>query len=262
MKLSIITCTYNSEKYLQECIDSVIAQDLNVEDYEHIFVDAYSTDNIKMIIEKYMKKYSNVRLIERKPKWVYNAMNEGIKVAQWEYIMCLNSDDFLECDVLEWYLKFIYDNWKKDLYYAKLNIFDNWVIKYWENGRLLTVKRILFNWFWSNVLIYHPTVIAKKSTIIEMWLFDENKIIASDFWMWLKMNCEGKNFCFFPKNATYYRSRDWSLSSRNVSLWEDEVIYYQKKYLPKYRFYIARIIDKILVIYVKIILFIRKSILF
>jgi glycosyltransferase involved in cell wall biosynthesis len=68
MKLSIITCTYNSEKYIQECINSVIAQNLDKDDYEHIFVDAYSTDKTKDIIAQYMKKYSNVELIERKPK--------------------------------------------------------------------------------------------------------------------------------------------------------------------------------------------------
>jgi glycosyltransferase involved in cell wall biosynthesis len=68
MKLSIITCTYNSEKYLQECIDSVVAQNLDIHEYEHIFVDAYSTDKTKKIIVEYKKKYSNVRLIEREPK--------------------------------------------------------------------------------------------------------------------------------------------------------------------------------------------------
>jgi glycosyltransferase involved in cell wall biosynthesis len=68
MKLSIVTCTYNSEKYLQECIDSVIAQDLDTNIYEHVFVDAYSTDKTKNIIKKYQKQYPNVKIIERQPK--------------------------------------------------------------------------------------------------------------------------------------------------------------------------------------------------
>ena len=82
MKLSIITCTYNSENYLQECINSVIAQNLNINEYEHVFVDAYSIDKTKEIIEKYAIKYHNVRLIERKAKWIYNAMNEWIKESE------------------------------------------------------------------------------------------------------------------------------------------------------------------------------------
>ncbi|MBR4633566.1 glycosyltransferase family 2 protein [bacterium] len=68
MKLSIITCTYNREKCLQQCIDSVIAQNLDLNTYEHIFVDAYSKDKTKTIIKNYMAKYKNVRLIEREPK--------------------------------------------------------------------------------------------------------------------------------------------------------------------------------------------------
>lgn len=253
MKLSIITCTYNSEKYLQECIDSVINQNLDINEYEHIFVDAYSKDKTKSIIKEYMSKYKNVRLIEREPKWVYNAMNEWIKEAKWGYVMCLNSDDYLEKNVMSWYLKYIRETGNKDLYYGKLNIVNDWIIKYWVNDGWIKIRKKLFELFWSNVLIYHPTVLVKRNTLIDMWLFHEDKKIASDYWMWLNMYVNHKKFSFYPHNITYFRSWDWSLSS-NTMLWEDEVHFFQKMYLPKINYQIALIIDKMLLAYNKILL--------
>ncbi len=248
MKLSIITCTYNSEKYLQECIDSVIAQDLNVEDYEHIFVDAYSTDSTKKIIEKYMKKYSNVRLIERKPKWVYNAMNEGIKEAKWEYIMCLNSDDYLEKNAMSRYLKFVSDTWNKDLYYWKSITIMNWNIVDISNKNrfVYTIWRIFF-YLWGKALIGHWTVLLKRDVFFELGMFDETKKISSDYWFWLNILTNKKKYVFFPYVVHYFRIHENSLSTnwKNNDLTKNEDLYMQKKYLPRYKIVTSNFITKI-----------------
>lgn len=259
MKLSIITCTYNSEKYLQECIDSVIAQNLNIDTYEHIFVDAYSTDNTKKIIEKYQKKYSNVKLLERKPKWVYNAMNEGIKESKWEYIMCLNSDDYLENNVLRDYLDFIEKTGEKDLYYWKMNRIYKWKQKYIMNNNFIKLRENLFYKFWVNCLIVHPTVLVKKSIIIELWMFDENNKIASDYWMRLKMLKTKKNFLFFEKIITNFRE-DIGISSQkeNFKRTRKEVAYFRSLYLKNYQILINNLIDKFCDIYRNIIDFKSK----
>jgi glycosyltransferase involved in cell wall biosynthesis len=70
MKLSIITCTYNSKKYLQQTIDSVTAQNISTEIYEHIFIDGNSTDTTATIIESYQKKYPehNIKILIKDPK--------------------------------------------------------------------------------------------------------------------------------------------------------------------------------------------------
>lgn len=248
MKLSIITCTYNSEKYLQECINSVISQNLNIEDYEHIFVDAYSTDKTKDIVKKYMKKYSNVKLIEHKPQWVYNAMNEGIKEAKWEYILCLNSDDYLVKDTLNIYLWFIKSTGKKDLYYWILNTIVDGVIYQW-NSRFFTLKKWLFYNFWTNILIFHPTVLVKRETIIELWMFDEHKKIASDYWMRLKFLKEWKKAVFYPYKVSNFRVHSKSLSCSNDILCDAETNYYKRKYLSHSRFVLSKFIDQILKIY-------------
>ena len=89
-KISIITVTKNSEKFLKENIDSIISQ--NYQNYEHIFVDGNSTDNTIKIIKSYKKK--KIILIKNKnDKGLYHAMNVGIKKAKGDIIGILNSDD-------------------------------------------------------------------------------------------------------------------------------------------------------------------------
>ena len=244
MKLTIITCTYNSEGYLQECIDSVVNQNLDENTYEHIFVDALSTDKTRHIIEKYMKKYNNVKLIERKPKWVYNAMNEWIKQAKWEYIMCLNSDDYLENDILSWYLNFIEDTKKKDLYYWKLRVVKNGKNICESNMRILFIKKILFKIFWTNCLIFHPTVIWKTRVFLELWLFNENYKIASDYEMRIKFMKKKKTMCYYPTIVSNFRVHWWSLS--NSQNWENEELKIKKNYLSSISYYISISIDKII----------------
>lgn len=229
MKLSIVTCTYNSEKYLQECIDSVIAQNLDKDDYEHIFVDAYSTDKTKEIIREYMKKYSNVKLIERKPKWVYNAMNEWIKEARWDYILCLNSDDHLEKGLLKWYLKFIKDTNFADVYCAKMYILNkDWLRRIVPN-KFIMLRKLLFK-LWFNVYIYHPTVLMKRSEFVNMWCFDETKKVSSDFWMRLKCQKEWKKILFYSKVVTNFVEH-WDNASWNLKLSIKETNDFRVKYL-------------------------------
>tara|TARA_A100001015_G_scaffold175067_1_gene194660 strand:+ start:372 stop:1106 length:735 start_codon:yes stop_codon:yes gene_type:complete len=88
-KISIITVTKNSEKYLKENIQSVIKQNYN--NYEHIIVDGNSTDNTFKIVKSYKNKLKFIKNIN--DKGLYHAMNVGIKNAKGDIIGILNSDD-------------------------------------------------------------------------------------------------------------------------------------------------------------------------
>ena len=88
-KITIITVTKNSEKFLSKNIKSVLNQ--NYKNYEHIIVDGNSTDKTVQIIKSYKKK---VRFIKNKnDKGLYHAMNVGIKNTKGDIIGILNSDD-------------------------------------------------------------------------------------------------------------------------------------------------------------------------
>jgi len=92
MLFSIIIPVYNVEKYLNQCIDSVLAQDFT--DYEVILVDDGSTDTSSAICDDYAKKFTQIKVIHKTNGGLSDARNFGIKEAQGDYLMFLDSDDF------------------------------------------------------------------------------------------------------------------------------------------------------------------------
>lgn len=93
-KISVIVPIYNVEKYLKECLDSVVNQ--NLKEVEIILVDDGSTDKSKEIISEYESKFPNIVRIELRNKGVSVARNIGLKKATGKYVLYLDSDDFLE----------------------------------------------------------------------------------------------------------------------------------------------------------------------
>lgn len=92
MQFSIVIPVYNVAPYLRECVDSVLAQDFT--DYEIILVDDGSTDNSPAICDEYAEKYSQIKVIHKANGGLSDARNFGIKKAQGDYLMFLDSDDF------------------------------------------------------------------------------------------------------------------------------------------------------------------------
>ena len=97
--ISVIIPVYNVEKYLCECIDSVLGQ--TYQDYEVILVDDGSTDSSGTICDKYAETNSRIKVIHRKNGGLSEARNTGFDAANGEYIYFLDSDDYIRADALE-----------------------------------------------------------------------------------------------------------------------------------------------------------------
>lgn len=91
MKVSIICPTYNEERYIKQCISSILAQDYPKEDVEVLFVDGMSTDKTRSIITQYMGQYSFIRLLDNTFRIVPYAMNIGITQAQGDIIVRMDA---------------------------------------------------------------------------------------------------------------------------------------------------------------------------
>lgn len=86
---------YNAEKYIKRCIESVYRQDLDINNFELLVVNDGSTDNSLEIVKDYLTSYKNIRFFSQKNSGQGAARNLGIKHATGEYILFLDSDDFL-----------------------------------------------------------------------------------------------------------------------------------------------------------------------
>lgn len=98
IKFSIIVPVYNVEKYLKKCINSILNQ--TYKNYEIIIINDGSTDKSKKILESY-KNIDNVKIINQTNKGLSVARNIGIKNATGDYLLFVDSDDYIDNDLLE-----------------------------------------------------------------------------------------------------------------------------------------------------------------
>ena len=131
MKVSIIVPVYNVEEYLEKCLDSLINQ--TFKDIEIIIVNDGSPDNSEKIINKYIEKYHNIKYLKKKNGGLSSARNYGIKHAKGEYILFIDSDDYIENNMTElMYNKIINDN--SDIVVCEFNYdFGNKKIRSYSN---------------------------------------------------------------------------------------------------------------------------------
>ena len=91
MQLTVICPIYNEEKYIDRCIESIIAQDYPKDDLEVLFVDGMSTDRTRAVISTYQAKYPYLQIINNPDKIVPIAMNRGIEASSGEVIIRIDA---------------------------------------------------------------------------------------------------------------------------------------------------------------------------
>lgn len=237
MRFSIITCTYNSANYLQKNIDSVESQKFR--DFEHIFIDGFSTDKTVEIIMEYQKKYpEKVKLFQSQPKGISHAMNEGIKKSTGEYLVHLHSDDSLYDEhVLEIVDGFITKNNNPKWLYGKARVIN-------MNNRktiIIPPRRIIYDSsnFWLllfvNNYIPHQSVFIKKELFDRYGYFDETLKNYMDLDLWLKLTKNKVHAKFINEIICNFAVREDAQSTIGRTDEENIILYdrYMKNHLMK-----------------------------
>ena len=97
-KISVIIPVYNTEKYIEKCLESLAEQ--TMQDFEVIVVNDGSTDNSKKVIKDYMKNSKvNIKYLKKENGGLASSRNYGVKHASGKYISFLDSDDYLDKDL-------------------------------------------------------------------------------------------------------------------------------------------------------------------
>ena len=100
MLLTIITPVYNTAQYLPACLDSLLNQGVPYDSYEIILINDGSTDDSAAILNQYASKYPHLRVVHKENSGVSATRNIALDLAQGEYIWFIDSDDFIEKNVL------------------------------------------------------------------------------------------------------------------------------------------------------------------
>lgn len=126
-KVSIIIPVYNTSNCLEKCIDSVIKQ--TYRNIQIILVDDGSTDNSGAICDTYANGYERIKVVHQNNSGVSTARNRGIEAAEGKYIMFVDSDDYIDSEMVEYAVNKI-EEAHADEYISGL------VIEYYENGKI------------------------------------------------------------------------------------------------------------------------------
>ena len=98
-KISIIIPVYNVAEYLPKCLDSILTQTLS--DIEIICINDGSTDNSSDILQNYSSKDKRIKIVNQSNQGISAARNAGLKIVQSEYVMFVDSDDYIAPDMAE-----------------------------------------------------------------------------------------------------------------------------------------------------------------
>lgn len=114
---SVIIPIYNIEKYIDECVKSVLAQ--SYENFEIILVNDGSTDKSTLICEHFSNQYENIITIHKSNGGLSSARNEGVKIAKGEYLIFIDGDDYIDSEALKNFARIIDENPGVDLVCGK-----------------------------------------------------------------------------------------------------------------------------------------------
>jgi glycosyltransferase len=175
MKISIITVTYNSEKYLEQCILSVVNQ--NYSNIEHIVIDGKSSDNTISIIKKYQNKIASWK--SETDRGMYDAINKGMEMSTGDIIGILNSDDILANDNVIELIASEFEKNATDSVFGDLLYVDSEDVKHvyriWK-GKVFKRSHFLFGWMPA-----HPTFYFKKELYLKYGGYENHFYSAADY---------------------------------------------------------------------------------
>ena len=220
--ISIIVPVFNCEKYIEDCLDSIINQ--TNKNIEIILVNDGSTDSSERICREYQKKDNRIKIINQKNKGAAAARNNGLDNVNGNYIMFVDSDDVLNQNIVDYLLNLLkmhnadialcrnmefldnIDNYNESNKYYVLNNIE--AVKKLNNSNDITLA--LWGKLYKKELFYDkrlPLIKTSEDNLITYKLFTESKIIVAS------------------ENQYYYNRKNEGSLTRNTSYFDLNLLY-------------------------------------
>ena len=213
-KYSFILPIYKVEKYLEECIESILAQ--KIDDYEIVLVDDGSPDNCPIICDKYKEKDKRIKVVHKKNGGLCDARNAGLDVATGEYILFIDPDDYIEKNYLETIDKNINDC--ELLVFSFYNLYKNKRIKgFGQNIKLSSFEAQEYLMSDSKFCGYVWNKVYKKDIIDKYNLRFDLKVTMSEDIMFTFQYLEKiETVKVIDEQIINYRQRKSSIISKKI----------------------------------------------
>lgn len=209
MKLSVITINYNNRDGLRKTIESVVHQTCT--DFEYIIIDGGSTDGSVDVIKEYAGRIDY--WVSERDRGCYHAMNKGVKVAQGEYVIFMNSgDSFYTNDVID---AFVQGNPTEDVLCGDMFL---------SLGCVNYVPtELTFRYFYEGNLPHQACFI--KTSLQKKYPYNENLKIVSDYEFFLRiLILENGTFRKINKIISYFDFNGISSENTGLHLREREAV--------------------------------------
>ena len=206
--VSIITPTYNSSKFIEECINSVICQ--THKNWEMIIVDDCSTDDTTQIITKYSKNDNRIKVIHLEENvGAAEARNIAIKESKGKYIAFLDSDDLWNEDKLKKQLSFMKENNIAFSFTSYQPMSENGIEKY---SIIKAPYQMDYHSYLKNTIIGCLTVVIDREKTGNFKM--QNIRSSHDMALWLLIMKRGFSAYGLNENLAYYRIVSTSNTSK------------------------------------------------
>jgi glycosyltransferase involved in cell wall biosynthesis len=218
MRLSLITINFNNRDGLRKTIDSVVAQ--TFKDFEWIVIDGGSTDGGRELLEQHASHFAY--WVSEPDKGIYNAMNKGVDQAKGDYLLFLNSGDWLynetsleRCMTHDFNAEVVYGN-------CVFHYVDHDVKRHYPSN-------LTFEFLYRSSLAHCCSFIKREVLVKEH--YNEDYKIVSDLEFWVKLVFLGGSFCHIDEFVSVFDTT--GISSTNHDLDVSERKQMMSRYVPE-----------------------------
>lgn len=222
-RISIIIPIFNTDKYLRQCVNSILKQ--KFKDYEIILVDDGSNDESPKICEHYSKRYNFITTIHKENGGLSDARNTGLKYSKGQYILFIDSDDYIFDGALDSIIKILDEKPDVDIIFLE-------AVKLFEDGRIIPLndgyyKEAIFMKQQKEVLKHISrlykfpgsacTKLVKRKLIEQHKLYFEKDQLSEDVDWTVRVLMAAQTFNYCDSYYYYYRqNRKESITNSQI----------------------------------------------
>lgn len=219
--ISIIVPVYNAEKYLNRCIDSILAQTYT--DFELLLINDGSKDNSGKICDEYVNKDSRVRVFHKENAGVSKARNLGLDSALGEWITFVDSDDWVREDFLEKRLELALKE-NVDIVYCDFEYVYATHCVYCQTAEQICGKAEMVNSWILSRMMYSWMILVKKELFNKHQLrYIEGLKFGEDFNLIIKLVLYANKVCHIKEALYFYNKQNEGSAMTKLHLYRDDL---------------------------------------